>query len=750
AYRAGARAAAARAAASEPGAAPDAGDPYQPGVPVPYAREPYGQEEQYGQGEPYPEGEQPYGSEQPYGQQEPEQPYGQQEPEGQEGTHARDPYAEDPYAPDPYGPESYAPDPYAQEPYPRDPYAPGGVPGDEDESTTRLHRGPAAPGASVPRPPAAGSYGSGAINPYEKTPYEKTPYDEMPYDETHDDEPRYEKEAPPSPAAGSGAPEPAWWSQAPDRAPGPDGAYDEHEAYGDEHEEHDERGDDGEAPRSVHLTGSWSDGPGGPEGAGPVPAGGTGGFRTDALRADAQRRLPAPAQPLPAQVPATGRWDEVVGAGGAPAFRGPATPREAERARLARIAVVGAVTERWAPEQAGPVHDTWQLAPPIGPATDLWALGALLYRAVQGHAPYPEENAAELVQLVCAEPPAFAEDCGPLRPVVESLLRQDPTERPDFEELRGWLRSLIRSAPEPDAGIGVVPLPSAPTDGSKLPIVRRRGELVRKRRAGASDAHGRHRHKKVKERSRRAEREVREVREVAERPPNRKPRSLGRMLLLLILLLLAAAVAYAMLFLPRNEGTSGAGSEQPDRPGQSQQPQPQPQESTRSPQPEQPPAATPQGPSPTVAAGYVLRKDPEGFQLAVDKNWRRSPINDAGQVRYTNGDFTLIVVPGRDTVQSGGSDPMAYQRTKERELQPWRDSAWASASGLRTIDVGQQHMAEGQFTWQDASGREVFVRNLAMLVGGRYHVVQVIGPDAQRDKVSEAYAQATNSYKATR
>ncbi len=80
------------------------------------------------------------------------------------------------------------------------------------------------------------------------------------------------------------------------------------------------------------------------------------------------------------------------------------------------MAVVGPVTERWAPEQAGPVHENWQLAAPIGPQTDLWALGALLFRAVQGHAPYPEDNTAELVQLVCAEPPAFAEergDCGP-------------------------------------------------------------------------------------------------------------------------------------------------------------------------------------------------------------------------------------------------------------------------------------------------------------------------------------------------
>lgn len=183
--------------------------------------------------------------------------------------------------------------------------------------------------------------------------------------------------------------------------------------------------------------------------------------------------------------------------------------------------MVGAVTERWAPEQAGPVHENWRLAPPIGPATDLWALGALLYRAVQGHAPYPEENAAELVQMVCGEPPAFAEECGPLRPVVESLLRQDPTERPDFEELSGWLRSLVRSAPEPEAGLDVVPLPSA--DTARLPVVRRRGELVRRRR-GRNASHGRHRH--TKDRQDRPERQDQPVAERAPgqpRPPRPRP-----------------------------------------------------------------------------------------------------------------------------------------------------------------------------------------------------------------------------------
>jgi serine/threonine protein kinase len=175
--------------------------------------------------------------------------------------------------------------------------------------------------------------------------------------------------------------------------------------------------------------------------------------------------------PVPEQV--------LAGADGtAEAWHGPQSALEQERARQNRITVVGAVTERWAPEQAHEVHENWRLSPPVGPAADLWALGSLLFRSVQGHPPFPEDNAAELVQMVCAEPPAFAEECGALRPIVESLLRPDPEERPEAEELGGWLRSLIRSAPEPDLGAHPA---QVPTDPAKLPVKRRKGELVRRR-----------------------------------------------------------------------------------------------------------------------------------------------------------------------------------------------------------------------------------------------------------------------------
>ncbi|MET9811470.1 protein kinase [Streptomyces sp. NPDC006355] len=456
------------------------------------------------------------------------------------------------------------------------------------------------------------------------------------------------------------------------------------------------------------------------------------GGRGDAPPAQGQEQAALP--PAPDGSAAT-RWDDRVADTPAPR-RGPATALAAERARQARMAVVGPVTERWAPEQAGPVHENWQLAAPIGPATDLWALGALLFRAVQGHAPYPEESTAELVQMVCAEPPAYAEECGPLRPVVESLLRQDPTERLDFEELRGWLRSLVRSAPEPEAGLHVVPAP--PADASRLPVVRRRGELVRRRRAGLPAHHGRH--KRAKE--------------------SRSPHRLGRTLLLLVLLAMAAAIAYAMLFMPKSDTDGAEGADRTGAAGEvSQAPEP---DASSEPRPDQTSPAPGKSPStsagagetqttgPDIGDGFTLRKDPAGFQVAVAKGWDRTPGNGDGQVVYAKGDFRLIVVPGRDSASEYGSDPMAYQRERERELQPYRDSSWATSTGLKTIEVGGRTMAEGQFTWTGEDGGELYVRNLAMLVDGRYHVVQVRGPEAERDEVTRLYEQAAATYRATK
>ncbi|MFG3252240.1 hypothetical protein [Streptomyces sp. NPDC048172] len=453
-------------------------------------------------------------------------------------------------------------------------------------------------------------------------------------------------------------------------------------------------------------------------------------------------------------------------------YRGPATALAAERARHTRMTVVGPVTERWAPEQAGPVYENWRLAPPVGPAADLWALGALLFRAVQGHAPYPEDSAAELVQMVCAEPPAFAEDCGPLRPVVESLMRQDPTERPDFEELRGWLRSLVRSAPEPEVGQRTVTAPPsleapAPADPRRLPIVRRRGELVRRRKAEKRPvvAEGRQRHKRGRE-----------------KPPRgpRSPRRLGRLIVGLVLLGMAAAVVYAMWFMPKNNESSGAqkgsvvvpeepeekpqggedgaadgekdgkgdgsgkGGQEKDKDGDKGKGGDKEQDKGKG--GDRPPSSTGSAKAPK---GYKTSNDPAGFRIAVPKEWDRRSTNGKGQVLYNGGDVTMIIVSGRDSANKYGKNPSTYQNDDEPELSAYRASDWTSTTGLRRIDVGDTPMAEGTFKWKDGGGRELYARNRAVLLDGRYHVLLVQGSQSKKAEIDRHFEAVADTYRVT-
>lgn len=422
-------------------------------------------------------------------------------------------------------------------------------------------------------------------------------------------------------------------------------------------------------------------------------------------------------------------------------YRGPTTALAAERARQARITVVGAVTERWAPEQAGPVYENWRLAPPVGPAADLWALGALLFRAVQGHAPYPEESAAELVQMVCAEPPAFAEECGALRPVVESLLRQDPTERPDFEELGGWLRSLIRSAPEPEVGRHTVTVPLSleagpAADPKRLPIVRRRGELVRRKRAERSPVPARARHRRARK--------------------ERSPRRLGMVLVGAVLLLLTGTLVYAALFLPGADTDSSVnpGDQRAGRVG-TQPEQPEPTAPPSSSEPSAPrestggASRTPQTTEPVRGLdGYVRHKDDRGFGIALPEGWRRSGPNGDGQVVFTGGGVELIVVPGRETTAEHGDDPMAYLTDEQPELDAYRAAEWATNSRMRRIEVGRTVMAEGAFSWTDGRG-DTYMRDRAIIIDGRYHTVLVRGPEKRKDAVDRHFDAVADTYRFT-
>lgn len=74
-----------------------------------------------------------------------------------------------------------------------------------------------------------------------------------------------------------------------------------------------------------------------------------------------------------------------------------------------------------------------------GPASDLWALGATLYTAVEGTPPFHRTSPLSVMQAVVTEEPPPAEYAGALAPVITALLRKDPGDRPEAAEVERML-----------------------------------------------------------------------------------------------------------------------------------------------------------------------------------------------------------------------------------------------------------------------------------------------------------------------
>jgi serine/threonine protein kinase len=114
------------------------------------------------------------------------------------------------------------------------------------------------------------------------------------------------------------------------------------------------------------------------------------------------------------------------------------------------------------------VGSPWYMAPEqahggeIGPATDLWGLGATMYYAVEGQAPFERPSTLAALAAVANEPPRPPQRAGTLAPVLMSLLAKDPAARPSLRRVR------IRLAQVADASRATTadrpPAPVAPSD----------------------------------------------------------------------------------------------------------------------------------------------------------------------------------------------------------------------------------------------------------------------------------------------
>jgi hypothetical protein len=162
-------------------------------------------------------------------------------------------------------------------------------------------------------------------------------------------------------------------------------------------------------------------------------------FGIASLQEDTQRTLTAG--------PGPGR----AGAAGAPGGRAP------ERAVTAVFGSLPYV----APEQAR--------GEPAGPAADLWALGATLWFAVEGRAPFERPGPAATLSAVLHDSPGRPTRAGPLEPLLLALLTKDPTGRPATAAIRDMLAPPPAEPAGPTVPIaGTARLPADPTAATEV------------------------------------------------------------------------------------------------------------------------------------------------------------------------------------------------------------------------------------------------------------------------------------------